>query len=483
MRVAAVGAETARALRGAGAARALVPDASEQRQEGLVTAFASIGLAAGTRVLFPQALGGRGSSCATSSYRGAAAQAVDVVAVSQTLPVAAPPPRHFSTPRRSRARRHCARSSNGGPSHRSTPRSSPSSARRRPRPRALWACVGRRAARRPQHARPRAGAGGPPPRRRGSPDIMSFPDTRPRPSPNARFFVASCARRRSRRTTSSFRCSWAWGKVFAKRSSSLLGQFHFSVDMLAREAKGDREARHPRRHSVRFVREGRTRSAAKRGTTRASFSARSAPSKRPSPTSRSPVDACFCEYTTHGHCGVIKRETGELDNDASLENLSRAAPSYARAGADVVAPSGMLDGFVGFPARGSRRRELRQRRDPLLRRQIRLRVLRPVCAAADSTPAFGDRQATRWIPRTCAKRREVALDVEEGAGIVMVKLPRSPTSTSSARCATEFDSAGRRVQRVGRIRDGQSRRRKRLARPRPRYARDAAVDPRCAEPT
>jgi porphobilinogen synthase len=57
------------------------------------------------------------------------------------------------------------------------------------------------------------------------------------------------------------------------------------------------------------------------------------------------VDACFCEYTDHGHCGVLV--DGELDNDATLENLARAVTSYAKAGADVVAPSGMLDGFVG----------------------------------------------------------------------------------------------------------------------------------------
>ena len=57
------------------------------------------------------------------------------------------------------------------------------------------------------------------------------------------------------------------------------------------------------------------------------------------------VDACFCEYTDHGHCGVM--HDGELDNDASLENLARTVVSYAKCGADVVAPSGMLDGFVG----------------------------------------------------------------------------------------------------------------------------------------
>src|SRR5678815_1795559 len=57
------------------------------------------------------------------------------------------------------------------------------------------------------------------------------------------------------------------------------------------------------------------------------------------------ADACFCEYTDHGHCGVL--QDGQLDNDASLENLARAVVSYAKAGVDVVAPSGMLDGFVG----------------------------------------------------------------------------------------------------------------------------------------
>jgi porphobilinogen synthase len=132
------------------------------------------------------------------------------------------------------------------------------------------------------------------------------------------------------------------------------------------------------------------------------------------------VDACFCEYTTHGHCGVVV--DGEIDNDATLDNLARAALSYARAGADFVAPSGMMDGFVGF---------LRESLDEEGFEQVGLFAYSakyasgyygPFRDAVDSTPAFGDRAGYQMDPANVREAiREVALDVEEGADIVMVK--------------------------------------------------------------
>ena len=89
------------------------------------------------------------------------------------------------------------------------------------------------------------------------------------------------------------------------------------------------------------------------------------------------TDVCLCEYTTHGHCGVLL-EDGSVDNDATLELLARTAVSHARAGADMVAPSDMMDGRVRRDPRGARRRGLLRDPDPRLRGQVRLRLLRPV---------------------------------------------------------------------------------------------------------
>ena len=88
------------------------------------------------------------------------------------------------------------------------------------------------------------------------------------------------------------------------------------------------------------------------------------------------TDVCLCEYTTHGHCGVLP-DDGSVDNDATLELLARTAVSHARAGADMVAPSDMMDGRVGRSARSSTPRASRNP-DPRLLGQVRLRLLRPV---------------------------------------------------------------------------------------------------------
>ena len=132
------------------------------------------------------------------------------------------------------------------------------------------------------------------------------------------------------------------------------------------------------------------------------------------------VDACFCEYTTHGHCGVIV--DGEVDNDATLENLGRAALSYARAGADFVAPSGMMDGFVGFLRESLDEEGFEQVGILSYSAKYASAYYGPFRTAVDSTPAFGDRAGYQMDPANVREAiREVALDVEEGADIVMVK--------------------------------------------------------------
>jgi len=136
------------------------------------------------------------------------------------------------------------------------------------------------------------------------------------------------------------------------------------------------------------------------------------------------TDECFCEYTDHGHCGVLSDHGGRLDvdNDATLPNLARQCVSHARAGADVVAPSGMLDGMVkaireGLDAAGFPRL-------PIVSYAAKYAsgFYGPFRDAAESPPQFGDRSSYQMDPGNGAEAlREVALDLAEGADVVMVK--------------------------------------------------------------
>ena len=132
------------------------------------------------------------------------------------------------------------------------------------------------------------------------------------------------------------------------------------------------------------------------------------------------TDVCLCEYTDHGHCGLI--ENGDVDNDATLELLAREALSHARAGADIVAPSDMMDGRIG-----AIRRILDDNgfaRTPIMAYAAKYAsgFYGPFREAADSTPQFGDRRSYQMDPANAAEAlREVALDIREGADIVMVK--------------------------------------------------------------
>ena len=132
------------------------------------------------------------------------------------------------------------------------------------------------------------------------------------------------------------------------------------------------------------------------------------------------TDVCLCEYTSHGHCGVI--EKGDVANDPTLELLAAAALSHARAGADIVAPSDMMDGRVGA---------IRQTLDangfedlPILSYAAKYcsGFYGPFREAAQSAPQFGDRRSYQMDPANAREAlREVALDLEEGADMVMVK--------------------------------------------------------------
>jgi porphobilinogen synthase len=132
------------------------------------------------------------------------------------------------------------------------------------------------------------------------------------------------------------------------------------------------------------------------------------------------ADACFCEYTDHGHCGVLTE--GELDNDASLENLAKACLSYAKAGVDMVAPSGMLDGFVGTTREALDEEGYDHVGIMAYSAKYASGYYGPFREAVDSTPKKGDRRGYQMDPGNVQEAiREVTMDVAEGADIVMVK--------------------------------------------------------------
>jgi porphobilinogen synthase len=150
------------------------------------------------------------------------------------------------------------------------------------------------------------------------------------------------------------------------------------------------------------------------------------------------TDVCLCEYTSHGHCGVLSR-SGEVENDETLEILAKVALSHAKAGADIVAPSDMMDGRVGF---------IREALDeggyellPIMSYAAKYAssFYGPFREAAGSKPAFGDRKTYQMDPANVREAlREVRLDIEEGADIIMVK-PALPYLDVIRTVADELD--------------------------------------------
>jgi len=149
------------------------------------------------------------------------------------------------------------------------------------------------------------------------------------------------------------------------------------------------------------------------------------------------ADVCFCEYTDHGHCGVL--HGNEVDNDATLENLAKQSVSLAEAGADVIAPSDMMDGRVGA---------IRKALDaaghsstPILSYAVKFAsgFYGPFREAAESTPQFGDRRSYQMDPANGREAmREAEADVEEGADMLMVK-PALPYLDILAALRQRFD--------------------------------------------
>jgi len=149
------------------------------------------------------------------------------------------------------------------------------------------------------------------------------------------------------------------------------------------------------------------------------------------------TDVCNCEYTSHGHCGLVKN--GEVENDPTLEWLAKAAVSHARAGADIVAPSDMMDGRVAA---------IRKALDaagfsntPIISYAAKFASVfyGPFREAAESTPQFGDRRSYQMDPANGREAmREIELDIEEGADMIMVK-PAMPYLDIIRQARDRFD--------------------------------------------
>lgn len=136
-------------------------------------------------------------------------------------------------------------------------------------------------------------------------------------------------------------------------------------------------------------------------------------------------DVCFCEYTDHGHCGIVNDKHGrvDVDNDATLEILGRQAVAHAQAGADVIAPSGMMDGMVGAIRRALDKAGYTH--VPIMSYAVKYAsaFYGPFRDAAESAPQFGDRRTYQMDPASGPGQalREAELDVQEGADMLMVK--------------------------------------------------------------
>ena len=226
------------------------------------------------------------------------------------------------------------------------------------------------------------------------------------------------------------------GKSIKKPITSMPGQFQMSVDYIAKEAQKANElgisavllfgipAKKDEMATGAFAKDGIVQQAVKR-------------IKNEAPDILVITDVCLCEYTSHGHCGMMEKDC--VQNDATLEVLAETALSHVRAGADMVAPSAMMDGQVVA---------IREALDENLFEDIPIMAYAakyassfygPFREAAESAPQFGDRKAYQMDPANADEAiREMSLDVGEGADIIMVK-PALAYLDIICRAKQEFD--------------------------------------------
>ncbi|HTY16773.1 MAG TPA: porphobilinogen synthase [Myxococcota bacterium] len=218
--------------------------------------------------------------------------------------------------------------------------------------------------------------------------------------------------------------------------ASMPGVFRLSADAIAEEAKRVADLGIP---AVILFGVPAAKDASGSGADRDDGVAQRAveAAKRAAPDLCVITDVCLCEYTDHGHCGVV--EGGEVANDPSLERLAAAAVSHARAGADVVAPSDMMDGRVGAIRRALDRAGFAEVAILAYAAKYASAYYGPFREAAESAPAFGDRRGYQMDPPNRREAlREMELDLAEGADVLMVK-PALPYLDVLAEARRRFD--------------------------------------------
>jgi len=226
------------------------------------------------------------------------------------------------------------------------------------------------------------------------------------------------------------------GKSVKKPIASMPGHFQMSVDNLVKEAREAHTLKIPalllfgipdkkdERASGAYAQDGIIQQALK-GV------------KDAVPEILVITDVCLCEYTSHGHCGMV--ENGRVLNDATLELLAKTALSQAQAGADMVAPSAMMDGQVSAIREALDENALEEIPIMAYAAKYASAFYGPFREAAESAPQFGDRKAYQMDPANADEAiREISLDVSEGADIIMVK-PALPYLDIIYRAKQEFD--------------------------------------------
>lgn len=226
------------------------------------------------------------------------------------------------------------------------------------------------------------------------------------------------------------------GKGVKKPIASMPGHFQMSIDNLAKEAREVQALKIPALllFGIPDKKDERASGAyAKGGIIQQALKS----VKDAVPEILVITDVCLCEYTSHGHCGMV--ENGRVLNDATLELLAKTALSQAQAGADMVAPSAMMDGQVSAIREALDENALEEIPIMVYAAKYASAFYGPFREAAESAPQFGDRKAYQMDPANADEAiREISLDVSEGADIIMVK-PALPYLDIIYRAKQEFD--------------------------------------------
>jgi porphobilinogen synthase len=265
---------------------------------------------------------------------------------------------------------------------------------------------------------------------------MSFPQSRPRRLRRTELLRAMT--RETRLSTSQliyplFVCP---GSSVKREISSMPGNYHFSVDRIAEECREVADLSVPAVLLFGIPESKDELGSSGYGDDAIVAQAVRAIRKAVGDGLLIACDVCLCEYTSHGHCGVLNGQ--QVDNDWTLELLAKAAVSYAEAGADIVAPSDMMDGRVGAIRQALDRASLQQTAIIAYSAKYASVFYGPFREAADSAPQFGDRRSYQMDPGNRREAlREIRLDIEEGADMIMVK-PAMPYLDVIADARREF---------------------------------------------